>query len=67
MLLLSRAFAMRFGHRFGFEHHRKAWRGAGVLTLPLGHPGDFPRGLGSLAGVPTCTKCWASPDALVAE
>ncbi len=33
-----------------------AKRGAGVLTLPLGHPGDFPRGLGGLAGVPTCIK-----------
>src|SRR5260370_727852 len=27
-------------------------RGAGVLTLPLGQPGDFPRALGAWAGVP---------------
>src|SRR6266516_1309473 len=26
MLLHSSPFAVRFWHRFGFEHHRKAWR-----------------------------------------
>jgi len=31
-------------------------RSLGVLGLPLGQPGDVPRGLGGRAGVPICKK-----------
>lgn len=33
-----------------------SWRCLGVLTLPFVQPGDFPRGFGERADVPTCSK-----------
>jgi hypothetical protein len=33
-----------------------AWRCLGVLSLPFGHPGAFPRILGGRAGLPISPK-----------
>jgi hypothetical protein len=44
--LHSSAFAVRFGHRFGFAHHRKAW--SGRPDPPCGPSGRFSTRFGTL-------------------